>query len=120
MKSFLLTTLSLFFLTLTWGQPMALHDSISIRKVMDIGSSTATRIDVDPATNELYYATVSGDIFKVNVAAGNATMVFNNGDHGLDEVYGFEIGGSGNIYLVSMVNGTANNIATVKKYDGAT
>ncbi|MEZ4848735.1 MAG: FlgD immunoglobulin-like domain containing protein [Bacteroidia bacterium] len=120
MKSILLTTLSLFFLTLTWGQPMALHDSISIRKVMDIGSSTATRIDVDPATNELYYATVSGDVFKVNVAAGNATMVFNNGDHGLDEVYGFEIGGSGNIYLVSMVNGAANNIAIVKKYDGAT
>ena len=72
-----------------------------------------------PATNELYYATVSGDIFKVNIAAGNATKVFDNGDHGLNEVYGFEIGGSGNIYLVSMVNGAANNIAIVKKYDGA-
>ena len=118
-RSILLSTLALFFITLSWGQPTALHDSISIRKVMDIGSSTATRIDIDPATNELYYATVSGDIFKVNIGAGNATKIFDNGDHGLDEVYGFEIGGSGNIYLVSMVNGAANNIAMVKKYDGA-
>ncbi|MEZ4848716.1 MAG: FlgD immunoglobulin-like domain containing protein [Bacteroidia bacterium] len=118
-RSILLSTLALFFITLSWGQPTALHDSISIRKVMDIGSSTATRIDIDPATNELYYATVSGDIFKVNISAGNATKVFDTGDHGLDEVYGFEIGGSGNIYLVSMVNGAANNIAMVKKYDGA-
>ena len=47
MKSILIFAISIFFFPLVWGQPTALHDSISIKKIMDIGSSTATRIDVD-------------------------------------------------------------------------
>jgi glucose/arabinose dehydrogenase len=87
---------------------------------MNVGSSTATRVEVHPLTNELYYATVSGDVFQVDIPAGTATKVFDEGDHGLNEVYGFDIGASGNIYLVSMVSGASDNIAIVKKYDGAT
>ncbi len=118
MKPTLLFTLILFLSLAVWGQPTALHDSISIRKIVDVGSNTATRIDVDPNTSELYYATVSGDIFNVDIASGTATKVFDTSDHGLNEVYGFDIGTSGNIYLVSMVSGAADNIAIVKKYDG--
>jgi glucose/arabinose dehydrogenase len=119
MRSTLLFIVAITIIQLCWAQPTALHDSISIKKVMNIGSSTSTRVDIDPNTNELYYANVNGDIYKVNIAAGTATKLFDTGDHGLNEVYGFEIGSSGNIYLVSMVSGANDNIAHVKKYDGS-
>lgn len=107
--------------TSSFAQPTALHDDLSIEKVMDVEDFAAVRVDVDPATQELYYVTVDGNVNKVDIENGTAETIFTSADHGLEEVYGFDIGASGNIYLVSMdPDNSSENVAFVKKYDGET
>lgn len=86
---------------------------------MNVEDFSTVRIDADPATQELYYVTVGGDVKKVDVENGTAETIFTSADHGLKEVYGFDIGTSGNMYLVSMdPDNSSDNVAFVKKYDG--
>ncbi len=115
-KLLLIAGLCLSF-TIALAQPEALVGDISIRKVLDLDDWSAIRVDFNPANGDLYYATVSGDIIKFDPDTGVKETAFTSADHGLHEVYGFDIGTSGNVYLVSMNPNSSQNEATIKKYD---
>jgi glucose/arabinose dehydrogenase len=70
--------------------PVSLHPDVSISLLMNVNLQ-ATRIDRDPITGELYYATASGDIYKiVRPAAGLPydTLIADTNLHGVTYVQG--------------------------------
>jgi hypothetical protein len=70
------------------------------------------RIAKDPRDNQLYYLKFNGDVFRLDVMAGDgtstSTKVYSADDHGItNSAQGMAIGPDGTIYLVG--NTTTNN-----------
>ena len=108
---------AIFYLLLSGkvnAQPGLLDDKLSVSKIISTASKPV-RIDRHPLTNELFYMTAGGDIYRVDVAGKSHTKVFGNSDHGLHATTGFEIGQTGIYYLVQAAQSGGNNIATIMK-----
>ncbi len=111
-----LTMLALTMVCLSpaFSQPTSLVGDVSVKKMMNT-SSNPVRIDKDPITNEIYYMTESGFIYKIDTATNTGTLLFSSIHHGLNETYGFEIGATGNIYVAAAENVNGFNIGKVAK-----
>ena len=94
------------------GQVDLIDNNLSVTKVVSTAPKPV-RIDKNPLTNELFYMTAGGDIYKVDIAANSHTKVFSTSNHGLHATTGFEIGKTGNIYLVQAAQSGGYNIATI-------
>ena len=96
------------------AQPGLMDNSLSVDKIISTASNPV-RIDRHPLTNELFYMTAGGDIYKVDIAGKSHTKVFSKSEHGLHATTGFEIGQTGVFYLVQAAQTGGNNIATIMK-----
>ena len=96
--------LPVFFVVLSveaYGQsnPQALGEDLEIQRVADV-QTQAVRLAHDPTTNEFYYNTVRGDIWRIEVNTGDESRIYTEADHGLSNLQGFIIGPDGHMYLV--------------------
>ncbi|MFN6486402.1 MULTISPECIES: PQQ-dependent sugar dehydrogenase [unclassified Nostoc] len=81
--------------------PQALRSDIKIRNIINtLSVSPSVRIAKDPRNNTLYYLKRNGDIYRVNLALLNSTLVYNTSNHNVGETQGMAIGPDGTIYLV--------------------
>jgi hypothetical protein len=97
--------------------PVALNTNLQIRLVLYTTNSSgvgSVRIKKDPRNNQLYYLKLNGDIFQVNLQAGNgstSSKLYSAANHGLaNNVEGMAIGPDGTIYIVG--NDNTNNTTT--------
>ena len=97
--------------------PVALNTNLQIRLVLYTTNSNgagSVRLKKDPRNNQLYYLKLNGDIYRVNLQAGDAstsTIAYSAADHGLaNDVEGMAIGPDGTIYVVG--NDNTNNTTT--------
>lgn len=86
--------------------PAPLRSDISVRRVLvtENPSAAPTRLVKDPRDSTLYYLKQSGDLYRVNLAAGTSSRIASNADHGLQNTQGMAIGADGTIYLVGNRN----------------
>jgi hypothetical protein len=95
--------------------PVALNPDLQVRLVLSAtNGSQNVRIAKDPRNNQLYYLKINGDIYSVNLQAGNgstSTKVYTAANHGLSSsVEGLAIGPDGTIYVLG--NNTTNTSLT--------
>ena len=81
------------------SSPEALQDGIELRRIGDV-QRRAVRLAYDPTTNEFYYNTVRGNIWRIDAETGAETQIYASEDHGLSNLQGFMIGPDGHMYLV--------------------
>lgn len=82
--------------------PHSLRSDITVRKLLVTATPSASpiRIVKDPRNSILYYLKRSGDIYRVNIAAGTSTLVAGTSQHGLRNTQGMAIGPDGTMYVV--------------------
>lgn len=113
-KLFLIIALLPIFLT---AQPTILDDEISLRSVTELPANVV-RLNFNKTDGLIYFNTVDGDIYSVDVESGIKTKVQTSSDHGLEnEVQGFDISEDGTFYLVgnSKNNQDFTNTSTIKR-----
>lgn len=66
--------------------PRALRDDIQVEYFMQT-APRSVQIDRDPVSGDLYYNTLSGDIYRI-VSQGNDELVFTSEDHGVTIMQG--------------------------------
>lgn len=114
-RTFFLTLLaSLLAGPLLLAQPVAIANDISVRRLMPTASSPI-RIEKHPLTQVLYYLTDQGNVYRVDTAAQQGTLVFSTTDHGLTETFGLAIGATGNFYLSAAEQVNGFNVGKVAK-----
>ncbi len=90
-KNYLLQILLFVISTTTFGQtPVSLRPDVIINHIMDVQLQT-TRLDLDPVSGELYYATAGGNIYKIIQPVGGQaydTLVADSNLHGVTYVQG--------------------------------
>ncbi len=86
-----------------FSEPEALHEEVTIDLVAPI-SNLATRLAHDPATGDLYYMTISGEVMRVTIPDSGQVderQVHDRLDHALSAPQGMTFGPDGVLYLVS-------------------
>ena len=102
-------TIFLFFFSLdafAQSNPQVLYDDLDIQRIGTIQGG-AVRVAYDVTTDELYYNTLDGRIWRIDVNTGAETEVYSSSDHGISNLQGFIIGPDGHMYLVG--NERVNN-----------
>jgi glucose/arabinose dehydrogenase len=105
--------------------PYTLNTNLQFRLLLNTTNASganSVRIAKDPRNNQLYYLKLNGDVYQVDVMAGDGTstssLVYSSADHGLSQnVEGMAIGPDGTIYLVGndSTNSGQNMIARIMK-----
>lgn len=108
-----------FLFTSIHAQPVALRSDISIQKLITVrgGAFNGIRIAKNPATDELFYMTQNGSIYKIDLERKTDALIASSSDHGITDGEGFDVGSDGALYIVGIYDGSSgeNNEAVIKK-----
>ncbi len=103
MKRTLLSILAIgLFISSGFAQPTILDERISLRSVTDLPSNTV-RLKYNPINETLYFSTINGSIYSVDIESGNKSQLSFTEDHNLEEVQGFDISNDGKFYIVGNI-----------------
>ena len=94
------------------AQPRALQPDIEVRQVMKVAQN-AIRIAENPATGEMFYLTIGGSIYAVDIEAGTGQRLHNWVDHGVQTATGFTVAEDGTFFLVGNPTRAGDNIGLV-------
>ena len=96
------------------AQPVLFDQDLSLRSVTKLPSETV-RLNYNQVDKTLYFSTLNGDIYTVDITSGTKEKVQSNADHGLSDVQGFDISPDGRFFIVGNKKTTATNTATIKR-----
>lgn len=100
------------------AEPRSLRAGVQVARLLDTsaGGSTTIRLASDPTDRTLYYLKRAGDMYRVDLATGTATLAYTDADHGMRNLQGFAIGPDGTMYLVNNEDmpGTTTRATIVK------
>lgn len=113
----MLLTLTIFAVNSTSAQisaPTPLHPDVQVRRLMAV-ENDCIRIEKDPSSGHLYYLTISGGIFQIDLNGPTKQLVSTAADHGISSAAGFAIAADGTFYLVGNIAQNNSNIGIIKK-----
>jgi glucose/arabinose dehydrogenase len=93
------------------SDPEPLRSDVQVRALLDV-EENCVRIARDPSSGYLYYATLGGDIYRVDPAIPAKALAYTAQDHGVASPQGFAISPDGTFFLVGniMENGVNSGI----------
>ena len=97
-------------------QVVILDNSLEINKILNL-ESDAIRIAENPVNGKLYYSTISGNIYEINLESESTKLISSTADHDLSNVQGFTIGPDGTYYIVATIEDGAYETGYIKKGD---
>ncbi|HEU5089012.1 MAG TPA: hypothetical protein VFT99_16265, partial [Roseiflexaceae bacterium] len=101
------------------GEPFALRDDITIRKILETGGGFV-RLKRDPSTNTVYYMDAKTNIYRLDLAADPAAgvQVFTATDVGVDETFvasGLAFSEDGVMYVLGNIADEARTHMLIRK-----
>lgn len=79
--------------------------------------ANAVRLVADSQSDDLFYMTRAGTIYRVNIASGSSDALYSTADHGLgnDQVLGLAAGPDGALYVLgNMITDTTNALRVMR------
>ncbi|RNC80111.1 MAG: T9SS C-terminal target domain-containing protein [Balneola sp.] len=113
----------ILFVSQSFAQPTIHDDRITLRSVTNLPANTV-RIKYNASNETLYFSTIGGDIYSVNIETGSQSQLSFTEPHNLQEVQGFDISNDGKFYIVGNIKDGIDftNTATIMRgiLDGTT
>lgn len=116
MKKSLILLIACLFSVTGLAQPTLLDDNLALRSVTTLPTETV-RLEYNPVNQTLYFTTVPGSIYEVNIETGTKTLRQTSANHGLGDLQGFDISSDGKFYIVGNIRDGANftNTGVIKR-----
>ncbi len=95
--------------------PRPLRADIQVRRFLSV-ENNCIRIEKDPASGDLYYLRISGEIYRLDRNGPSRQLVSAAADHGITSAAGFAISNNGTFFLVgNLTQNNTDNIGIIKK-----
>jgi glucose/arabinose dehydrogenase len=112
---FVIAILSAHRLTAQTNTPRPLRADVQVRRFMSV-ENNCIRIEKDPASGDLYYLRISGEIYRLDRNGQSRQLVSAAADHGITSAAGLAISNIGTFFLVgNLTQNNTDNIGIIKK-----